>query len=57
MVLLAGRFIDKHMRRCELTQEKVISELRQKGYVNMTKLFAIILEPPGRFSVITKSEW
>jgi uncharacterized membrane protein YcaP (DUF421 family) len=56
-VLLAGHFVEKHMRHCQLTEEKVKSELRQKGYINMNELFAIILEPPGKFAIVTKSEW
>lgn len=52
----AGHFLEDNMRHCQLTREKFNSEVRQKGYVSLSKVFAVTLEPPGKFSIFTKSE-
>jgi uncharacterized membrane protein YcaP (DUF421 family) len=56
-VLPAGKFIEQNMKHCQLTNSKFNSELRQKGYVSLAKVFAVTLEPPGKFAVLTKSEF
>jgi hypothetical protein len=54
--VFAGHFIEDYMRHCQMTQDKFDSEVRQKGYVSLAKVFAVTLEPPGKFAIFTKSE-
>lgn len=45
------------MRKCILTKEKLYSELRQKGHVTLSDVFAVVLEPPGKFAVFTQGKF
>jgi hypothetical protein len=54
--VFAGQFITENMRHCQMRQDKFDSELRQKGYVSLAKVFAVTLEPPGKFAILTKGE-
>jgi uncharacterized membrane protein YcaP (DUF421 family) len=44
------------LHRCLLTADKVASEVRSQGYSSLAKVYAVVLEPNGRFSVITQGD-
>lgn len=56
VIVPAGQMLSDNLRRCMLAPEKVHSELRVKGHASMSKVFAVVLEPTGTFSVITQGE-
>lgn len=46
----------KNLRKSLLDPEKLHSELRMKGHASLSNVFAVILEPTGSFTVITKGQ-
>lgn len=55
-VALAGQMLRKNLRKSLLDPEKLHSELRMKGHASLSNVFAVILEPTGSFTVITKGQ-
>ena len=51
---VSGHVLNCQLRTCLITSEKLASEMRSKGYASWHNVYAVVLEPMGRFSVITK---
>jgi uncharacterized membrane protein YcaP (DUF421 family) len=54
LALHAGHVLHHKLRRCLLAPDKLASECRVKGHLTMQDVYAIVLEPSGTFSVISK---
>jgi len=51
-----GTIIDKELKKAKLNTPLLMSELRIKGYQNISDIAYAILEPTGKMSVIPKSQ-
>ncbi|HEX6500580.1 MAG TPA: YetF domain-containing protein [Micromonosporaceae bacterium] len=51
-----GRVIPRHMRRELITREELMSQLRQQGVADLSRVKLVYMEPDGQFSVVTRKE-
>uniref|UniRef100_A0A383VYK1 YetF C-terminal domain-containing protein n=1 Tax=Tetradesmus obliquus TaxID=3088 RepID=A0A383VYK1_TETOB len=56
LVYVDGVMQQHQLHRCLLTPDKVASEVRSRGYSSLAKVYAVVLEPSGSFSVISQGE-
>ncbi|WIA12169.1 hypothetical protein OEZ85_012241 [Tetradesmus obliquus] len=54
LVYVDGVMQQHQLHRCLLTPDKVASEVRSRGYSSLAKVYAVVLEPSGSFSVISQ---
>lgn len=52
----AGHMLTRQLKGCLLPPDRVKSAVRSHGISSMSKVYAVVLEPPGTFSVITRGE-
>ncbi|MFC5369885.1 DUF421 domain-containing protein [Arcanobacterium bovis] len=56
IVLMAGEnFIEANLKNTHTTRSELLSQLREHGIHSPTLVAAVILEPSGRLSVLTRS--
>ncbi|MCL6451727.1 MAG: DUF421 domain-containing protein [Acetobacteraceae bacterium] len=56
ILVAGGRVIRENLRRAHLSLDNLLSDLRIKGISDMNDVEFAIMEPPGRLSVIKKSQ-
>ncbi|MBS4539507.1 DUF421 domain-containing protein [Clostridium sp. D2Q-11] len=56
IIIVEGKIIDKELKRTRMNVPLLLSELRNKGYQNVSDIKYAIIEPSGKLSVIAKSQ-
>lgn len=56
IVIVDGKVIEKELKRARMNIPLILSELRIKGYQNLSDVKYAIVEPSGKLSVIAKSQ-
>ncbi|WIA32315.1 hypothetical protein OEZ86_003155 [Tetradesmus obliquus] len=54
LVYVDGVMQQHQLHHCLLTPDKVASEVRSRGHSSLAKVYAVVLEPSGSFSVISQ---
>lgn len=53
MVVENGKFLEENMKKLNLTDDIILSKLREKNIMNMAEVRAMIMETTGDFSVLS----
>ncbi len=56
IIIMEGKIIEKELKRSRMNVPLLMSELRIKGYQNVSDVKYAIIEPDGKMSVIAKSQ-
>jgi len=56
IIIAEGKIIEKELKRARMNLPLLMSELRIKGYQNISDIKYAIIEPSGKMSVIAKSQ-
>lgn len=56
VVIAEGKIIEKELKKARMNLPLLVSELRIKGYQNVSDIKYAIVEPSGKMSVIAKSQ-
>ncbi len=56
IVVVEGKIIEKELKKARMNLPLLMSELRIKGYQNLSDIKYAIIEPSGKMSVIPKSQ-
>ena len=55
-VVLGGRLVRRNMRRQQVTEDEIMSQLRQHGFTELSQVSAAYIEGDGHFSVLGRGD-
>ena len=55
-VVLGGRLVRRNMRRQQVTEDEIMSQLRQHGFSELSQVSAAYIEGDGHFSVLGRAK-
>lgn len=56
MVFFRGQFVEEEMKRERIEEGDVLAIIRNKGFLDMERVEAVVLETDGSFSVLNRPE-